>query len=235
MTPEVRFAIVEDSASYRKQLVWLLSGRPGWRVVLECEEVTVALRNIPKSKPDLVLIDIQLPHGSGLQLLRPLKEVLPKTPLIMLTVIEDSEQILQAMKLGASAYILKRERDRVLNGIEDVLAGGAPIMSPGVAQCILNHHNRQEGLRVPPEYRLTPREKEVITLGAQAKMQVQIADILGISLDTVKNHFRHIYEKVGASSLIEVLVKFNDGQSLLNCSSSTGDESPLKRNRRGGS
>lgn len=215
MTLSPSIAIVEDSAEYRRFLIDSIHSRRGWRVVASCATMAEALQGIPTVKPEVVLLDIRLPGGSGISIIPDLKASLPSTAIIMLTVVEDAEKIVEALKAGACGYILKGEVASSLTaGIESVLADGAAI-SPSVARRIVDWFQSRPESASREEFRLTPREWQVLRLAARGRQQGEIALALGIEVNTVKNHFRHIYEKLHVSSLVDALIKVKRGRGLL--------------------
>lgn len=212
-----RLAIVEDNAAYRRSLLEAFKSCPSWQVVAACADAEQALREIPAGGPHLVLLDLRLPGGSAIDLLPRLRAKLPGIPLLMLTVVDDPEQIVRALEAGASGYILKGgTAAELIASIGDALAGGAT-MSPAVARRLVGwFQQRQAAARRDMEaHSLTEREWEILRLAARGRQHGEIALALGIAVNTVKNHFRNIYEKLGVRSLTEALVKLNDGRGLL--------------------
>lgn len=212
---ETRLAVVEDHRGFRQQLVEVLQSRAGWRVVAECSDARDALEVVPPAAPDLVLLDVRLSPGSGVDLVAPLKAALPRAPILMLTVVEDPDVIVRAIRSGASGYILKRDVPGLIEAIGQSLSGQSPVMSPPIAQRLWNLAREAEPNPSRAMFRLSPREWEVLVLAARGKQHGEICQELGIAMDTVKNHFRRIYDKTGGHSPIEVLVRFRDGRGLL--------------------
>lgn len=207
MKSDTRLAIVEDASGVRAKLVETLDAHPGWRVVAACANAAQALREIPAAKPDLVLLDIMLPGGSGTDLLRPLRSALPQAHLIMLTVVEHAADIVRAIHAGACGYILKTDDADLVRDIEVVLAGGAPVISPSVARQLWKHAQAGPPPATQESSGLSPREWEILQLAARGKQQGEIAQALGISVNTVKTHLRRIYDKLGTGSVLESLHK----------------------------
>ncbi|MCW5552315.1 MAG: response regulator transcription factor [Verrucomicrobiae bacterium] len=215
MNPEVRIAVVEDRAEFRRAIVCALNARAGWRVVAECADAAQALRNIPGAQVNIVLLDLLLPGTSGTAAIPQLKKALPKVPIIMLTVVDSPEEIVSALEAGASGYILKGgSTSELVANVEDVLAGGA-IMSPAVARRVVEYFQRRQASSAPAEFGLTAREWEVLRLAARGRQHGEISMSLGIAVNTVKNHFRNIYEKLGVSSFTDAMVKLRGGRDLL--------------------
>lgn len=198
--------IVEDDAILRQSLTRLIGAAHGIRCVAACATGEEAIEKLPAAKPDVVLMDLNLPQMSGTECIRRLKEFLPQTPVIVLTVYEDSEHIFRALKAGASGYLLKRsEPDQVLDAIKQAREGGAPMSSQIARQVVHSFHGpAPEGENV----NLTDRENEILALLSKGFANKEIADKLNISVPTVRTHLRHIYEKLHVRSRTEAIVKF---------------------------
>lgn len=206
-----KVSIVEDDAGVRESLSILINGAPG----LECASchstAEDALEKIPTVKPDVVLMDINLPGASGIECVRKLKEKLPEAEVLMLTMYDDADQIFQSLTAGASGYLLKRTPPgKLLDDIQAVKHGAAP-MSPKVARKVVDFFRRKP---VAPSGKgsvcgnLSKREEEILDLLAKGYRYKEIADALGISFDTVRSHLRNIYEKLHVSSRTEAVVKY---------------------------
>jgi DNA-binding NarL/FixJ family response regulator len=197
-----RLAVVEDEAGFRSQLEQLLNSVPGWSCVAACPTANAALEILPGLRPDLVLIDVRLPDQpgrpdqSGLDLVPRLKRHLPEARLVMLTVVDDTDEILQAIQHGAWSYILKGGSAEELCAQVRVILDGGAFMSAAVARRLLEWFQAHT-----PEkhqgFRLTEREWQVLGLRARGKSRTQIAAALGTSPNTVRNQFSTIYSKFG--------------------------------------
>ncbi len=215
MNTNVSLAVVEDGGEFRSLLVNALNAHPGWRVVAECADAAQALKEIPVARPDLVLLDLLLPGTTGIDLIPQLRAKSEKVPVVMLTVVDSPDQIVRALEAGACGYILKGgSTSELLTSVEDVLAGGAT-MSPAVARRLADWFQQRQSVRKPGEFGLTEREWEVLRLAARGRQHGEISLVLGIAVNTVKNHFRNIYEKLGVGTLTDALVKLNQGRGLL--------------------
>ncbi|MCW5556996.1 MAG: response regulator transcription factor [Verrucomicrobiae bacterium] len=213
LTQTLRLAIVEDDAGYRQELVTGLEARAGWMVVAACATAESALREIPLRRPDLVLIDLRLPSrprqvdNSGLRLIPELRQRLPAARLVVLSVSEDPSDILGAIQEGAAAYISKGETlDDLAEQIQIVLADEA-CMSPSIARKVVDWFQRNRPLEQDPGYPLSAREWEILDQTARGRSHSEIAGALGISPNTVRNHFARIYGKLGVSSAAAVIYK----------------------------
>jgi len=203
----ITVGIVEDDALLRKTLVRLVSETRGLHCVAACASGEEALQKLPALKPEVVLMDLNLPQMSGSECIRRLKEMLPSTQVIVLTVYEDSEHIFQALKAGASGYLLKRsEPNEVLDAIKDARDGGGP-MSSQIARRVVHsfHAPAPAGLDTTT---LTERETEILSSLSLGLANKEIADKMNISVPTVRTHLRHIYEKLHVRSRSEAIVKY---------------------------
>jgi DNA-binding NarL/FixJ family response regulator len=211
MTSPVRIAVVEDAGELRSQLARCLEARPGWRVVAGCGSIAEARARLPSALPDLVLLDLRLPDGSGADLIPWLRPVLPGATVVMLTVVEDPPEIVRAIQLGARGYLLKRDAGNLQLHVGEILSGGSPVMSPSVARHLWEWARNgplPAGSQEMPG--LTPREQEVLRLMARGHSEETIARELGIALNTVKVHRRHLYDKLGVHSRVEAVLKMRD-------------------------
>lgn len=203
----IRVAIVEDNAPVRENWARLVSVSSGLRCVGVCANADEALVRIPEWKPDVVLMDINMPGLSGIECASRLKVRLPDTQILMVTVYDDSERVFQALQAGASGYILKRtSSDEVVAAIRDVVAGGVP-MSNEVARKVIEAF-RHPGPAGQADVALSERESEVIALVAKGFSDKEVASHLAISFDTVRWHLKKIYEKLHVRSRTEAAAKF---------------------------
>lgn len=210
-----KVSIVEDDAGVREHLAMLVNGGDQLRCVSSHASAEDALEKLPQIKPDVVLMDINLPGMTGIECTRKLKEKLPQTQVLMLTMYDDAEQIFQSLTAGASGYLLKRTPPaKLLDDIQAVRQGASP-MSPKVARKVVEYFQKKPpapasgggGDRSGFE-NLSQREEEILELLAQGYRYKEIADKLGISFDTVRSHLRNIYEKLHVSSRTEAVVKY---------------------------
>jgi len=199
--------IVEDDAVLLKSLARLVRDVYGASNVITCASGEEALQRLPAAKPQVVLMDLNLPQMPGTECIRKLKDLLPSTQVIVLTVYEDSEHIFRALKSGASGYLLKRsEPDEVLEAIKNASEGGAP-MSSQVAQRVVRSFQEPSSGSIDTTA-LTDREKEILTFLSKGFANKEIADKMNISVPTVRTHLRHIYEKLHVRSRSEAIVKY---------------------------
>jgi len=203
----ITVAIVEDDAGIRHSLEWLLKSSAEFLCVAACKNGEEALRLIPKAAPQVVLMDINLPDRSGIECTARLKELLPEIQVVMITVYGDTEKVFNALRAGASGYILKRTPPaRILQAIREVHAGGVA-MSGEIASKVLGAF-REPAPAPAEEQNLSRREQEVLELLSQGCANKEIADKLSISIETVTWHLRHIYTKLHVRSRTQAALKF---------------------------
>jgi DNA-binding NarL/FixJ family response regulator len=200
-------AIVEDNNDFRASLARYLDEAPGHRCVCACSTSEEALQKIPRQLPDVVLMDIHLPNMSGVECTRRLKELCPSVQILILTVYEDNERIFGALKAGASGYLLKRaDPADILRAIQDVKQGGAP-MSNQIARRVVQSFSEKSG-DVSKIEGLSQREEEILQHLSKGYSTKEIADRLSVSVNTVRTHLQHIYEKLHVRSRTEAVAKF---------------------------
>ncbi len=203
----IKIGIGEDSRTTREGLETIINLSPDYRCVCVCDTAEKALTALPKHSPEVVLMDIQLPGMSGIECVARLKKLLPETQVIMVTVYEDAERIFSALRNGASGYLLKRSAPyQVISAIRDVQQGGAP-MSGEIARKVILHFRDQSTSAAEVE-KLSPRELEVLELVSQGFINKEIADRLGVSVEAVRWHLKHIYAKLHVRSRTEAALKF---------------------------
>jgi DNA-binding NarL/FixJ family response regulator len=202
----IAVSIVEDDAGVRSSLVKLINSSPGYRCVSQHSSAENALDEIPKLKPDVALMDINLPGINGVECVRKLKPMLPRTQVIMLTVYQNTDNIFKALAAGATGYLLKQTPPaELLAAIRDVNAGGSP-MSGHIARKIVQSF-QESGAQSEEAESLSPREAEVLDLLAKGFLYKEIADQMKISYATVHTHIRHVYEKLHVRSRTEAVAK----------------------------
>ncbi len=199
-------AIVEDDGPVREILTSWVNLAEGFCCVANFDSAERALAALPAVKPDVVLMDINLPGVSGIEAVRLLKPLIPATRFLMLTVYDDANHIFEALAAGAVGYLLKRtQRDDLFAALRDVLAGGSP-MSSDIARKVVQSFQRKEA--PPDEAKLSPRESTVLEMLAQGFLYKEIADALAISLPTVNTYVRRIYEKLQVHSRGQAVARY---------------------------
>lgn len=201
-----KVAIVEDNPDIRSSLIEWINSAPEHQCVCACANAKTALIEIPKMRPDVVLMDIRLPGESGIACTAQLKAILPDLPVIVVTVYRERDLLFQALKAGASGYLLKRSTpDEVLHAIAEVRSGGAP-MTREIARMVVETFRRQpfEGGSLAE---LSEREMEILSLLAQGLANKEIGAKLNISFYTVRAHLRKIYDKLHVRCRAEAVAK----------------------------
>jgi DNA-binding NarL/FixJ family response regulator len=203
----IRISIVEDDEPTRRILADVIRGTPDLELLSHYGDTTQALESLPKDKPDVVLMDINLIGATGVDCVRHLKPLLPATQFLMLTVYEDSDHIFAALAAGATGYLLKdTTREELLAAIHQITQGGSP-MSSSIARRVVSSFAKAEtsptGLEV-----LSPREQSVLSLLTKGYLYKEIAEQLGISGPTVNTYIRRIYEKLQVHSRSQAIAKF---------------------------
>jgi two-component system NarL family response regulator len=206
----VKVLIVDDHALFRRGLQMVLENEGDIEVVGEASDGHEAVERAEKTTPDVVLMDVRMPKRSGIEATRAIKDVLPSTKILMLTISDEEADLYEAIKAGASGYLLKEiSIEEVANAIRSVQQGQS-LISPSMASKLLNEFaamvkRRDERSQVPGP-RLTDRELEVLKLVAKGMNNRDIGTELFISENTVKNHVRNILEKLHLHSRMEAVV-----------------------------
>jgi DNA-binding NarL/FixJ family response regulator len=210
----ISVAIVEDDSSYRKIAADLLRASGRCEIVGEYANAQAALAGLPRAWPQVLLCDINLPGESGITVVQQLRTLRPELASVILTVFDDSEKLFASLRAGAVGYLLKSDpAAHMVEAVVEAAAGGSP-MSRAIARKVVRHFSPVDA--APPRTKsamatLTPRETEVLERLAQGARYKEIADQLSISIETVKNHLRKIYEKLHVSSRTEATAKFLRG------------------------
>ena len=207
---EVRVAIFEDNKLVRDALQTILNGTPGFVCTGAFTDGNRWQGDIKRSEPDVVLMDIEMPGISGIEVTRLIAEHFPHIKILIQTVFNDSEKIFQALCAGASGYILKNDPPhKYLDAIQEVYHGGAAV-SPSVAKKLLGFFSNKNVILVAPtstDYQLTEREKEILHRMVEGDNVVAIAEKKFITLDTVRTHIKHIYKKLHVTNRTEAVIK----------------------------
>ena len=202
----IRVALVEDRTCDRESLADLLRAGPGLGCVAACSSADEALVTLPRCKPDIVLMDIQLPGLSGIDCIRKLRPLLPAAQFMMLTVVEDHDLIFRSLAAGATGYLLKKTPPvKLLEAICELHAGGAP-MSGQIARQVVSVFRKTSSVASSPS-KLSPAEQKVLQLLARGYLYKEVADSLTISVSTVRTHVWHIYRKLHVHNRTEAILK----------------------------
>ncbi len=200
-------AVVEDDEEIRANLSHRIGENNSFMLLRSYGDAESALEDLPRLKPDVVLMDINLPGLDGIECVRQLKPRMTSTQFLMLTVYEDNNRLFKSLVAGASGYLLKRTTPaKLLAAIREAHAGGSP-MTPQIARRVVQHF--QQAAELPTEVqKLTPREREVLDQLAQGFRYKEIVDNLDISSGTLHSYIRSIYDKLHVHSRTEAVVKY---------------------------
>src|SRR5580700_5893302 len=203
----ITVAVVEDGATVRRNLMRWLDRTPGFKCLCSCSNGAEALQVIPKCRPQVVLMDIQMPGMSGAECTAQLKRLLPPVQIIVLTVYEDTETIFNALRAGACGYLLKRcPPQEILDAIRAILHGGAPLTNTIARKLVAAF---QEPVpQTAPATALSAREREILDLLSQGLSNKEIGARLNLSPFTVKNHLAHVFEKLHVRCRTEAVMAY---------------------------
>jgi DNA-binding NarL/FixJ family response regulator len=210
----IRVAIFEDKSLLRESLYQLINGAEGLTCVGAFADCNDIIFNLKRTTPQVVLMDIQMPGINGIEGVKIIKENFPEIRIIMQTVVEDDDKIFASICSGASGYLLKNTTPaRLLQAIAEVYEGGAP-MTPAIAQKVLDKFRRQSPASSEELNTLSVREKEILECLVEGMSYKMIAASCKISIDTVRFHIRHIYEKLHVGSKSEAVSKAMRGKTV---------------------
>ncbi len=206
----LRIAIFDDNKNIRESISLLLATEPQFDVVGSFSHVLDCVEDVKDCKPDIVLMDIEMPGMTGIEAVSKIKKEYPHIQVLMQTVFEDDDRVFDSICAGASGYILKNYLNtRLVESINELQYGGSP-MSPSIARKVLNKMQSVSSVIKPeeaPDYHLTAREKEVLSCLVNGLSYKMIGADLNISYETVRSHVKKIYEKLHVASLTEVVAK----------------------------
>jgi DNA-binding NarL/FixJ family response regulator len=202
----ITIAIVEDLDEVRDGLKNFISLSQDFRVQDTFKTAEEALYEIPKLKPDIVIMDISLPGMNGIECIRQVKDKSPRTQFIMFTVYENDEKVFEALKAGASGYLLKNTGlVQLIEALKELYNGGSP-MSANIARKLVTLF-RENQKQTEQLEALSPRENEILQLLSKGLLYKEIADQLSISVATIRQHIHHIYEKLHVQNRTEAINK----------------------------
>lgn len=202
----IRIILYEDNETLRNSISSMLQWQNEVELVAAMPDAQSVLTDIEQCKPDVVLMDIDMPVVNGIEALKKIREHAGELPVIMLTVFEDNDHIFKAICSGASGYLLKKNFDQIIPAIKDVLNGGAP-MTGVIAKKVLSLFPRPAQSNKEEETLLSQREQQLLQLLIKGYSYKMIADELQIALETVRSHIKKIYRKLQVNSATEAIYK----------------------------
>jgi DNA-binding NarL/FixJ family response regulator len=212
---KIRVVLCEDQPQILKNQLKILQGSPEIEVIGTALSGEAALELLEKDRPDVLLQDLGLPRMSGIEVTRVVKRKWPAVEVLIFTIFDEEEKVIDAVKAGASGYLLKgTSSERLIEAIREVKAGGS-IIQPSLARRLLRHfHVAETDSKPPPTYReepplrpLTEREIEILRLIAKGLSNNEAAGVLGLSRATVRTHLEHIYDKLEVTNRVEAVTE----------------------------
>ena len=208
----IRVVIFEDNSSLRRGLSTLINGSIGFECTGAFGNCENLIKNITDTKPDVVLMDIEMPGMNGIEAVKILKPQFPEIKILMETIFEDDEKVFHSICSGAEGYILKNTPPaQILSAIREIYEGGAP-MSPSIASKVLSMFKAGTSFRLNENYNLTEREREVLKYLVEGMSYKAVAEKCFVSLDTISSHVKNIYKKLQVHSKSEAVGKALKGK-----------------------
>jgi DNA-binding NarL/FixJ family response regulator len=208
----INVVVVEDNDTIREGLIILIDGTEGYNCLAAYPKCETMIKNVNRLNPDVLLIDLMLPGISGIEGIKQVKAILPSIAIIVLTVYEENDHIFDALCAGASGYIVKKAPPaKLLNAIQDAYNGCIP-MSSHIARKVIDLFQQKKVSNNEVndfKLKLTEREKEILNKLVEGNSFKAIADLLSVSLETLRSDFRDIYKKIHIYSGSESIVRKN--------------------------
>jgi len=204
----ISVVIIEDDETIRNGFLYLINATENYKVVNAYASVEDALLKLPADKPQVILLDIELPGIKGIEAIPKIKNILPKTHILMLTVYDNEENVFNALTKGAAGYLTKNDStEKIIDAIKEVVDGGAP-MSMSIAKIVIKSFHKNQNSP------LTKRETEILEQIANGKSRSKIAKDMFIDLETVKSHIKHIYLKLDVHSREDAIKEARDNKYI---------------------
>jgi DNA-binding NarL/FixJ family response regulator len=204
----IRILLADDHNVMRRGLRLLLESQPGFTVVAEAADGRQAVEQAMRTKPDVAVLDIAMPHLNGAEAAQRITEMLPGTAIVILSMHSDESYVLRALKAGAKGYLVKDSAESDLIDAIKAVSAGKAFFSPEVSKVLVEDYVREMRSRgVEDSYELlTAREREILHLLAEGKSNKEIASLLNLKLFTVETHRRNLQEKLNLHSLAELIL-----------------------------
>ncbi|RME22220.1 MAG: DNA-binding response regulator [Deltaproteobacteria bacterium] len=199
--------IVEDQPKILKNLVKLLSGSDAVQITGQALSGEDAIKQLESSGAEVVLLDLGMPGMDGIETTKQIKKRWPSKEVLIFTIFDEENKVLEAIQAGASGYLLKgMEAEKIIEAIKDVHEGGS-VIQPSLARSLLRHFKEQKQPSGEPNPGLTPREVEILQIIAKGLSNAEAAKVLGISRATIRTHLEHIYTKLSVTNRVEAITE----------------------------
>lgn len=205
----IKVYVVEDQPKILKNLIKLLEGFDQIEIVGQARSGEEAMEGLGAAQPEVILLDLGLPKMSGIDVTREVKKKYPKMEVLIFTIFDEEDKVLEAIQAGASGYLLKgMEAEKIVDAISEVNDGGS-VIQPSLARSLLRHFHTESpsGKEEPPYPALTPREVEILQIIAKGLSNAEAAAVLKISRATIRTHLEHIYAKLSVSNRVEAITE----------------------------
>ncbi len=206
----INLLLFEDNPNLRNSIETMLQWSEDFNILATFANADHVLEKMELHKPDVILMDIDMPGASGIQALTKIRTVNPNVYVIMVTVFEDDNNIFEAICAGANGYLLKKNIEQIPTAIKEVMEGGAP-MTSSIAKRVLSFIPKNKAQTEDKIEVLTPRETEILEHVVKGFSYKMVANVLNISVETVRSHIKKIYKKLHVNSATEAIYKFNNG------------------------
>jgi len=208
---KIRVMVVEDQVKILKSQLKLLEAAPELEIVGTALSGEAALEQVAELKPEVILCDLGLPRMSGIEVTRAVKAAHPAIEILIFTIFDEEEKVLDAVRAGASGYLLKgATADKIVDAIKEVNRGGS-VIQPNLARRLLRHFKVEPAVdpqrEEPPMRKLSDREQEILQLIAKGVSNAEAAQMLGVSRATVRTHLEHIYQKLEVTNRVEAVTE----------------------------
>ena len=201
----ITVSIVEDIEDVRNGLAGIIQMSDGFKVLDKFASAEEALLNLDKAEPDIVIMDINLPGINGIECIRQARAKHPQVQFMMFTIYENNDTVYEALEAGATGYLLKNSSPaKIVESLKELYEGGSPMNAAIAKKLVVKFQKRASNL---DEYHLTPKESEVLQLMAKGYLYKEIAAELNNTVNTIKQHIRHIYEKLHVQNKAEAINK----------------------------